>query len=158
MQYTLGDLLKPEHIRVSIAATDALGAIRALNETLVATAHTSAEFGDDACAREETFPTGLPTQPVAVAIPHADPTHVLSSGLAIGTLRAPVPFGQMGTDGSVKLDVAILFLLAIKESEKQVEMIQQLMAVIQNPAVLAGIKDAKGPGEIIGLVRGTLAA
>ncbi len=157
MQYTLGDLLKPEHIRVGIAATEALEAIRALNGALVATGHTLAEFGDDACAREETFPTGLPTQPVAVAMPHADPIHVLSSGLAIGTLKTAVTFSQMGTDGNVKLDVFIVFLLAIKESEKQVEMIQQLMAVIQNADVLSGIKAAKEPAEILRLVRGTLA-
>ncbi len=156
MQYTLGDLLKPEHIRVRIAATDALEAIRILNRALVESGTTLAAFGEDACAREATFPTGLPTQPVAVAIPHADPTHVLSSGLAVGTLASPVQFAQMGTDGSIRLDVHVVFLLAIKESEKQVEMIQQLMAVIQDAAVLEGMTKAKDPAEIVGLIRGTL--
>ncbi len=156
MQYTLVDLLKPEHVRVGIAAADDLEAIRAVNQALVASGHTLLEFGEDACAREATFPTGLPTAPIAVAIPHADPTHVLSSALAIGTLSSPVKFSQMGTDGSIRLDVQLEFLLAIKESEKQVEMIQQLMAVIQNPDVLEAMLRTRDAAGILDLIRATL--
>lgn len=156
MQFTLTDLLKPEHIRVGMAPVDGLQAIRELNEGLVASGHTSAEFGTDACQREQAFPTGLPTLPVAVAIPHADPAHVLASALAIGTLKSPVQFSQMGTDGSVRLDVSILFLLAIKETEKQVEMIQQLMAVIQDADTLTAISKAKQAGEIASIIQASL--
>jgi galactitol PTS system EIIA component len=158
MQYTLIDLLKPEHIRVDMSVSDSLSAIQLLNEVLVATGNTSVEFAEDACKRELTFPTGLPTQPIAVAIPHADPAHVQSSAVAIGTLRSPVEFAQMGTDGSVRLDVHVIFLLAIKEQEKQVEMIQQLMKVIQNSSLLIAILKASGPHEIRDVIRDTLAA
>ncbi len=158
MQYTLIDLLRAEHIRVSIPASDSFSAIRLLNEALVETGNTSAEFAEDACTRELTFPTGLPTQPVAVAIPHADPVHVQSSAVAIGTLCSPVQFAQMGTDGSIHLDVHAVFLLAIKEQEKQVEMIQQLMKVIQNSSLLSAMTEATSQEEITGLIRGALGA
>jgi PTS system galactitol-specific IIA component len=83
---------------------------------------------------------------------------VLSSAVAIGTLHAPARFGQMGTDGSVQLNVWVVFLLAIKEQEKQVEMIRQLMTVIQNAALLAAISKATTPAEILDLLRQALAA
>ena len=153
MQYTLIDLLQQDHILAGVTATDAASAIHAVNACLVTTGHTQAGFAADACKRETTFPTGLPTQPVAIAIPHADPDHVLSSAVGIATLHSPVKFGQMGTDGSVILDVHAIFLLAIREREKQVEMIQQLMAVIQDQVLLTAIIKADGPGEILDLIR-----
>lgn len=156
MAYTLLDLVRTEHILVNMHASDAFSAIQGLNETLVRTGHTTPEFGEDACERERTFPTGLPTQPVAIAIPHADPDHVNASAVAIASLDAPVTFAQMGTDGSTVLEVHALFLLAIKEREKQVEMIQQLMSVIQNQTLLAGILAAASPDAVLQLIRATV--
>ncbi|HTP00333.1 MAG TPA: PTS sugar transporter subunit IIA [Anaerolineales bacterium] len=156
MQYTLLDLLKPEHVRADLPAADAASVIRLLNDALVRTGNTTAEFAEDACARELTFPTGLPTAPIPVAIPHADPPHVNASAVSIGTLRSPVIFGQMGTDGSVQLEVRAVFLLAIKEQEKQVEMIQQLMKVIQNAALLEAVMKAYDPDAIVSLIRRTV--
>ncbi len=156
MQYTLFDLLRPEHVLVDMTASDAPSAILQLNQLLVRTGHTTPDFADDACIRELSFPTGLPTQPLAVAIPHADPAHVESSAIAVGTLHSPVKFAQMGTDGSLLLDVSIVCLLAIKEQEKQVEMIQQLMKVIQNSLLLVAMVRACNPAEILELIHEAL--
>jgi len=156
MQTTLLDLLRVDHMLVDVPATDAFSAIRLVNAALVQSGHTLEAFGEDACARETTFPTGLPTQPIAVAIPHADPPHVLATAVAIGVLRSPVQFSQMGTDGSVHLDVHAVFLLAVKDQAKQVEMIQQLMKVIQNQSLLGAITRLDSPGEMHELIRKTL--
>jgi len=153
MQYELLDLVRPEHILTSIEASDAREAIHLLSEALVRTGHVRPEFADDVWKREQTFPTGLPTAPLAVAIPHADPDHVNRSALCIGVLRRPVEFAQMGSDGSIFLKVHILFLLAIKEREKQVKMIQQLMEVIQTPALLEELASAQNPGKALQVVR-----
>jgi PTS system galactitol-specific IIA component len=156
MQYTLMDLLKVDHIVVSLDALDARDAVDKLVQMLVATGHVTPEFAEDVWQREATFPTGLPTQPLAVAIPHADPDHVLNSAVCIGVLKSPVKFAQMGTDGSTILDAHILFILAIKEREKQVEMIQQLMTLIQSPSLLEGLTKTQDPDSAIELIRQTL--
>jgi PTS system galactitol-specific IIA component len=156
MQYTLMDLLKVEHIVVGLDALDARDAVDKLVQMLVATGHVTPEFAEDVWRREATFPTGLPTQPLAVAIPHADPDHVFKSAVCIGVLKAPVKFAQMGTDGSTILDAHILFILAIKEREKQVEMIQQLMTLIQSPMLLEGLTKTQDPDSAIELIRQTL--
>ena len=152
MQHTLLELLQAEHVVVGLDAADSLAVIRLLNAALVQTGHTLAAYADDAAERERTFATGLPTEPIAVAMPHAAPKNVVNSALGIATLRAPVVFAQMGTDGSTKLDVHAVFLLAIKETEKQVGMIAQLMKVIQNGALLSGIMQAGSPAEVVSLI------
>ena len=138
MQYSLPDLLQAENVLVGLSEADAFAVIRQLNNLLVRQGKTLPAYAEDAVARESTFPTGLPTQPVAVAIPHASPDHVLASALAVATLRSPVKFAQMGADGSIKLEAHIVFLLAVKEQEKQVAMIQQLMKVISESVPPAG--------------------
>lgn len=157
MQYTLIDLLNAEHILVGLQAGDARDAIQKLNAALVGSDHATPEFAEDVWKREQTFPTGLPTQPLAVAIPHADPDHVHRSAVAVGVLGSPVRFAQMGTDGSTLLDVRLVFLLAIKEREKQVEMIQQLVTLIQTGSLLEGLAGAKNSADAIDLIRKTLA-
>jgi PTS system galactitol-specific IIA component len=152
MQYTLIDLLNIEHVLIGVEAKDAQDSIGKLTAVLVETDHVTPEFAEDVWEREKTFPTGLPTQPLAVAIPHADPDHVQKSAVCVGVLNSPVRFSQMGTDGSTVLDVPIIFLLAIKEKEKQVEMIQQLMTLIQTPELLEGLSKVENPSEAIELI------
>ena len=153
MQYPLIDLLRIEHILVDVEAADTQDAIRELTGALVETDHVTPEFAEDVWKREGTFPTGLPTQPLAVAIPHADPDHVSKSAVCVGMLKSPVRFAQMGTDGSTVLDVPIIFMLAIKEKEKQVEMIQQLISLIQSPELLDGLSKVKNSAEAMDLIQ-----
>jgi galactitol PTS system EIIA component len=156
MQYTLIELLKTEHILIDIKAENPKEAIQKINAALVKTGHVVPEFAEDVWKREQTFPTGLPTQPIKVAIPHADPDHVNRSAVGIGILGAPVYFAQMGTDGSVLLDVRLVFLLAIKEREKQVDMIQQLVTLIQSGSLLEGLAGVRTPEEALALIHKTL--
>lgn len=156
MQNNLNDLLTSEHILVNIEVKDAREAIEKLTGALVKTGHVAPEFAEDVLKREQTFPTGLPTQPLAIAIPHADPDHVNRSAVCIGVLNRPIRFAQMGTDGSTFLDVHLIFLLAIKEREKQVEMIQQLVTLIQTGDLLEALTQVKDSAEALSLIQKTL--
>lgn len=157
MQNTLMDLLRTDHILVNVSVKDSQEAIQTLVAALVETEHVSPDFAEDVWKREQTFPTGLPTQPLAVAIPHADPDHVNKSAVCIGVLTAPVRFAQMGTDGSTLLDAQVIFLLAIKEREKQVEMIGQLVQLIQTGSLLEDLVQAINSAEALALIHKTLA-
>ncbi|CAG0988710.1 partial PTS system, galactitol-specific IIA component, partial [Anaerolineae bacterium] len=152
MQNTLIDLLRMDHILVNVNVKDAQEAIQRLTVALAETGHVTPGFAEDVWKREQTFPTGLPTQPLPVAIPHADPDHVNKSAVCIGVLIAPVRFAQMGTDGSTSLDARLIFLLAVKEREKQVEMIGQLMRLIQTGSLLEDLTQAKDSAEALALI------
>ncbi|MCW5877880.1 MAG: PTS sugar transporter subunit IIA [Anaerolineales bacterium] len=156
MQYTLTDLLQADQIVLDLQAADAEGVIRSLVDRLAANGAVTSAYADDVIAREQTFPTGLPTEPLAVAIPHADPPQVLRSAIGLAVLAQPVAFGQMGTDGSTQVQTRLVFLLAIKEQEKQVEMIGQLIGAIQNPGLLEGLTQAASPVAALQLIRETL--
>lgn len=158
MQYRFVDLLRPEHVLTDLHASKPKEVIRKLTRPLIRTGHVTPAFATDVWNREQEFPTGLPTEPLAIAIPHADPDHVNQSAVSIGILRSPVPFRQMGTDSSVVLRVHIVFLLAIKEREKQVEMIQQLVTVIQDQSLLEGLVAARDAQEVVDLIRRALKA
>ena len=156
--YTLADLIREEHILTGVNAPDSEGAISEISRRLVKTGYVEAEFEQDVWKREGEFPTGLPTEPIGVAIPHADPDHVIKTAVCIGILDRPVTFAQMGTDSSKEVDARVIFMLAIKEKEKQVVMIQQLVQLIQNPGLLEELVGAKEPAQALKLVKQSLAA
>ena len=51
------------------------------------------------------------------------------------------------------IDVSIVFLLAIKDGEKQIETLQKIVLMIQDEMVLQKIAGAKNPEWIYNLVK-----
>jgi PTS system galactitol-specific IIA component len=141
-------LVHEEAIHTGLQAGSAEEAIRTLAGKLAGIERVEAAFADDVWARERVHPTGLPTEPVAVAIPHADPIHVLQSAVAIGVLDRSVSFGLIGGVNGATVPVQVVFLLAIKETEKQVVMIQELMSLLQTPRLLTRVAQAASPLEV----------
>ncbi len=152
MQYQLVDLIKENHIIVGVEAETAEEAIRIITQTLENDGYVNPQYAYDVWLREQTFPTGLPTQPTGIAIPHADADNVIKSAITIGILKRPVSFSQMGTDGSTTVSVQIIFVLAIKEREKQVDMISQLVRLIQSPELLSSLLQVKNAKEVVELI------
>jgi len=64
----------------------------------------------------------------------------------------------MGTDGSIGLDVHILFLLAIKEREKQVELIQEVVGLLQSPGLLEQLMSAQSREQALQVLHRALNA
>src|SRR5437588_7640495 len=95
-----------------LEVTSAEGAVRALAKALEAKGHVKASFEAAALQRERRSPTGLPFAGSAVALPHAEPEHVLSPAIAIASLARPVKFRQMGSPAT-QLDVALVVMPAL---------------------------------------------
>lgn len=91
--------------------------------------------------REASLPTGLDIGGICVAIPHTDPVHVNEPAIAVGLLNKPVKFHCMIAPDQ-ELDVKVVFLLAVKNPEKQVELLKKLMALFQNVNILRQIENA----------------
>lgn len=85
--------------------------------------------------REKNFPTGLPVQPFGVAIPHTDNDHVVKEQIGFASLKEPVKFKIMGSDSDY-VDVSLVFILALKYPDKQLDMLQKLITLFQNEGVL----------------------
>lgn len=101
--------------------------------------------------REKILPTGLPGKNICIAIPHTDSKYVNKSCMAIATLSHTVKFCMMGNLNK-KLDVSIIFLLAVKDPNNQVVLLKNLMYVIQNGSLLNKLKNAKSEDKILELL------
>ena len=89
--------------------------------------------------REEAFPTGLELNKMGVAIPHTDSEYVKENQLGFMTLDKPVIFKFMG-DASQDIEVSIIFMLALKEAESQIEMLSKLMDLFMFDEVMEALK------------------
>ena len=81
--------------------------------------------------REKEYPTGLPSTPPGIAIPHANYEMVNKTTLAIATLKDPVLFHNMENNNE-QLPIQIVIMMAIGEPHGQVEMLQKIVGIIQD--------------------------
>lgn len=88
--------------------------------------------------REKVFPTGLQFDGYGVALPHTDAEHVRQTQIALMTLERPVTFTQMATKDQ-EVEVGLIVMLAIKEAHSQLEMLQKLISLLQNKALVEEI-------------------
>lgn len=105
------------------------------------------EFKQSVLDREQIFPTGLPTCPYGIAIPHADPEHVIESQVAFCSLKTPVKFQTMGSSGE-EMDVSIIFLLALKNGKDHILMLQKLVDVFQDPFIVEQLARCKNQNDL----------
>ncbi|OON37015.1 PTS suar transporter subunit IIA [Izhakiella australiensis] len=122
---------KKEYIQRLPAGSDSESLIHRLAAPLIANGCVVDDFASHVLAREKTFPTGLPTRPVGVAIPHTDHRHVHRNAFALGILPEPVVFADMGGEPE-PVAVRIIFLLALGESNKQLNVLGWIMEMIQD--------------------------
>ncbi|GEL14811.1 PTS sugar transporter subunit IIA [Pediococcus cellicola] len=85
--------------------------------------------------REIKFPTGLPTNPVGVAIPHTDPKYVINNAVSVAVLKKPIEMTVMGTTNE-KVEISIIFLLSLAQSNKQLNILKRIMSVVQDQDLL----------------------
>lgn len=109
-------------------------------------------FIDALNKRELEFPTALQTHGFGVAIPHTDPEHVKQQAISIAVLNKPVEFTHMGTKNQ-KVLVNIVFMLAIKQADSQLDLLQKLMELFQKEEVLKKIKFCKSKSKIVDLIK-----
>jgi PTS system galactitol-specific IIA component len=100
---------------------------------------------DEVLKREKKMPTGLITKAGGVAIPHTDAEHVKTSAIAIARMQSPVKFNNMANP-TEKIDVNIVFLLAIADKEQVNPFLGKMAELLQNEQAflkLLAIENAK---------------
>ncbi|OQM74421.1 PTS sugar transporter subunit IIA [Manganibacter manganicus] len=149
---TLADHIEHEAIALNVEATTSEAIIRLLADRLARLGHVRPSFAEAVLAREAQMPTGLPMERDAnVAVPHTDPEHVIRPGIAIATLARPVDFANMESPDE-HLPVGIVFMLALNDKDRQIEMLQQIMETIQDDDLVDALLAARTNDQMLALL------
>jgi galactitol PTS system EIIA component len=108
--------------------------VKALAQKLLAGGYVRASFEAAVIFREKRSPTGLPFPGQGVAMPHAEPEHVLRPAIAVASLAKPVSFRQMGAPGT-KLQVALVIMPALTAKEQAAGELARLVSLLQDEAL-----------------------
>lgn len=127
-------------------------ALKMLAEEFMKSGVAKETFFDGILNREKVFPTGLTLNNMCVAIPHTDPEHVNRTQIGFMSLDTPVEFIEMGSDDT-KIQVTMLFMLALKEAHQQMDMLMKLMDVFQNDELMERFKAVDNYEDYMGLIK-----
>ena len=149
----LSELLLESTITLNLDSQSSADVIQHLGSKLLDAGLVKESFINAALEREKVMPTGLPLGGIInAAIPHTDVEHVHKAGVAMATLAQPVIFQNMvnPTEG---VEVRIVFLLALDQPKSQIEMLQEIAGVLQNPNLIEGLVSAKSIPEALQLIK-----
>lgn len=144
-------MLNSELIVLNMEANTSNEVIESLGSLMLSQNYVKESYVKAVLERERTLPTGLNIGDFCVAIPHTDSGHVNQSNIAVATLEKPVEFRSM-IDPEEKINVQLVFLLAIKDPNAQVQLLKSLMSVFQNKELLMKLQNSKTKEETIGLL------
>ncbi len=142
------DFLVPSSVALHYTASDSKDVISHLGNLLFDAGYVRASFVDAALNRESRLPTGLPLSgDVNAAIPHTEVEHVLKPGLAMATLSAAVTFQNMVSPEEA-VPCQLVFVMALDQPKAQIEMLQEIAGILQNPAVINRLMQANNFEEV----------
>jgi PTS system galactitol-specific IIA component len=126
--------------------------IRALGTRLLQLGYVKDDFIEATLKREASMPTGLPLGgEINAAIPHVDIEYVNRSALALATLKQPVPFYNMVEIDEV-VPVQLVIMLALDKPKSQIEMLQTVSGILQQPELIERIMKASTSAEVLALL------
>ncbi|CDO03524.1 EIICBA-Mtl [Oceanobacillus picturae] len=138
--------INPELIYPNIECQTKEEVLKFVANQLVKSGYVTEKFVESILEREEVFPTGLPTLPFGVAIPHTDADKVMEPIIAFASLKNPVKFKAMGNSGA-DVEVKLIFMLALDNPEAQLQTLQQLTSIFQNEEMVKKLAEVNSSEE-----------
>ncbi len=141
--------LKVENILIIDQPKDAKEVLFLLSKLLEKNGDVKPSFFDAAWQREQSMPTGLELEGgIHAAIPHTDIEHVIRPSIALAILGQPVVFKSM-IEPEKDIHVRIVFLLAMNQPKKQVEILQEVATILQDKELIQKLSACSFPKEVI---------
>ena len=146
------DFLQEEAVVIGMEAESSEDVIRQLGGKLRELGYVKEDFVAAALEREASMPTGLPLGgDYNAAIPHVDIEYVNRSALGLATLKQDVIFYNM-VENDVEVPCRLVIMLALDQPKSQIEMLQSVAAVLQDPEIIQGLVAAETTEEIFELL------
>ena len=141
-----------ELIMVDVDAKDYEDAIRKVGKKLFDNGYVKDTYIDAVVAREAEFPTGLKLEGIEIAMPHTAGVHVNEPAVCVAKLRNPVVFSHMG-EPETKVNATLLFMMAIKNPDEQIDTLQSVMGVFTNKEAIEELKTANTESELFSIAK-----
>ena len=140
---TIGTLLKKEHIRLGLKASDKSALITELVDSLTVDGVDLDEVAEAVLERERHLSTGVG---YGVALPHAKTSAVESTEVMFAVLPAPIDF-----DSFDKEPVRLVFLLVGPPgaSRQHIQVLGRVSRILNDESVRNQLLEAKSPDDII---------
>ena len=142
-----GELIAADSVMCRVRAGSRDEVLRLAADHLKQAGYVTDGFFQALLERENMFPTGICFGDTCVAIPHAEPGFVRKPVMLIMTLERPVRFVNM-EDCEAEIPVEIVFVLAFTDSEKHLNVLQRLSALIRDSGMAAGLREAVDQEEL----------
>jgi galactitol PTS system EIIA component len=150
----ISQLLVPEAILLHDSASDSTTIIQRLGERLYQLGFVHDGFIEATLRREATMPTGLPLGgDINAAMPHVDLEYVKKPAIALATLQQPVVFHHMVMPEE-EVPVQLVIMLALDKPKSQIEVLQEVAALLQQPEVVSGLMAAGTNEKVFELLAG----
>jgi len=143
-------MLTDKVVLLDAAMPDKETALATVADQLLASGAVKESYKPALLQREIDFPTGLATESIGIAMPHTDAEHVNYDQIGVMRLAEPVTFQQMG-DGQ-EIQAKFIFMLALKEAHAQLDMLQKLVALIQDADKMAALAQAADADGVIAIL------
>jgi PTS system galactitol-specific IIA component len=146
------DYLCNDAVIIGLDAGNSEQVIRKLGGKLRNLGYVKENFIEAALEREANMPTGLPLGgEYNAAIPHVDIEYVNQSALGLATLKQDVVFYNM-VENDVEVPCRLVIMLALDQPKSQIEMLQSVAAVLQEPEKVKKLVSAETVKEILSIL------
>lgn len=139
-------------IRTQIEAKNSEEVIHFIAQPLIEQGYVGEDYPMKVIQREKKYPTGLMTRGAIIAMPHTFAEDVTSNHIAIGVLKKPVMFYNMENTEQA-LPVQIVFMLAIGNVNDHLGMLQILMQMFKEEALLKNIAQETSSTKICDMLK-----
>jgi PTS system galactitol-specific IIA component len=154
MASNFSEMVKPELVNLQLDISTPSQLFKNVAQDLQDKGFVKTSYLDALLKREQTYPTGLATEFMNVAIPHADPEHVNQPFIYIARNRKTVTFLQMGDNQ--ELDVQNFLFLGIKNPKEQTGLLARIMELLGTDSFIKKFRQVTSNEDAYQLFHGEL--
>lgn len=143
-QIMTGDIVYKDLIQLDLDVRNTDELFEVMSGRLMELGYVTGDFLESIKEREKEYPTALPIEPYAVAIPHTDPECIKNAFIVCIRLKEPIPWREMAANEVVHM-VRFVFLLGFKQEavgDAHVELLQILVNNCQRPDFMERLRQA----------------
>lgn len=124
------NMLKPDLVFLNVNAENRTDLYQQVAAKLLTLGYVKDTYETALNKREDEFPTGVVSDYISIALPHADPENIHQPFVCVVTTQKPIQMLQMGYNTEEKAKT--FFFLGITHSDDQLVLLQKFMSLIQD--------------------------